>query len=101
MPRTTTADIAHTQATDHSIPRVLRTAEQAQTLYPTAPHLVRFPPGDAPDSDRDLALAWESVAKSNNAAEREAEKYLRKAVAEEPKDAVEDVPCSPIWPMRT
>jgi predicted CXXCH cytochrome family protein len=92
MPRTTTADIAHTQATDHSIPRVLRTAEKAQTSYPTAPHLVRFPPGDAPDSDRDLALAWESVAKSNNAAEHEAEKYLRKAVAEEPKDAVEDVP---------
>ena len=32
---------------------------------PTAPHLVRFPPGDSADSDRDLALAWESVANSN------------------------------------
>ncbi len=92
MPRTSTADIAHTQATNHSILRVLRTTEQAQTAYSTAPHLVRFPPGETPDSDRDLALAWEAVAKSNKASEREEEQYLRKAVAEAPKDAVENVP---------
>lgn len=89
MPRTETADIAHTQATDHSIPRsphappvTLATAQNTNVVS-VAPKLVRFPPSDSADSDRDLALAWQEVSKNTmSAAEREAEEYLRKAVAE-------------------
>jgi tetratricopeptide (TPR) repeat protein len=99
MPRTETADIAHTQATDHSIPRRPHTLEQnvngpeqnTNVLF-VAPKLVRFPPGDPADSDRDLALAWQEVSKNTmSAAEREAEQYLRKAVAEVHGDRSDDV----------
>src|SRR5450432_2906310 len=91
MPQTATADIAHTQATDHSIPRSPQAPAQNTSLLSAAPKLLRFPPGDSTDSDRDLALAWQEMSKNNmGAAEREAEKYLRKAVAEVHGDRPED-----------
>lgn len=99
MPQTSTADIAHTQATDHSIQRRPRAPElnvngssQNVNVLSAAPKLVRFPPGDSADSDRDLALAWQEVSKNTmSAAEREAEEYLRKAVGEVHGDRSEDV----------
>jgi predicted CXXCH cytochrome family protein len=92
MPRTTTADVAHTQATDHRILRVpLMPLQGLQSS--TAAHLERFPPqspnaGPATDSDvRDLALTWESIAQSGNAAAGpEAERYLRQAIVQSPDD---------------
>jgi predicted CXXCH cytochrome family protein len=94
MPQTETADIAHTQATDHSIPRLPHAPEQNVNVLAAsaAPKLVRFPAGDSADSDRDLALAWQAVSKNSmSAAEREAEGYLRKAVAEARGDRSDDV----------
>jgi predicted CXXCH cytochrome family protein len=91
MPGTTTADVAHTQATDHRILRVpLMPLQGLQSS--TAAHLERFPPppnaGASPDSDvRDLALTWESLAQNGNAtAGPEAERYLRQAIVQNPDD---------------
>lgn len=94
MPQTETADIAHTQATDHSIPRsphALHALAQNTNVLPTAPKLVRFPPSGSADSNRDLALAWQQMSKNTTgAAERESERYLRKAVAEAQGGRAED-----------
>jgi predicted CXXCH cytochrome family protein len=94
MPRTNSADVAHTQATDHRILRIpLMPLQNLESSAP--PQLVRFPP-EPPDSaperpatknqnDRDLALAWESLAQTGNAAAApESERYLRLAIAENP-----------------
>jgi Flp pilus assembly protein TadD len=109
MPRTTSADVAHTQATDH---RILRLPTMPlQGLQPAlSARLERFPPeparGEAVadkssstdaslaknptknnDDARDLALAWESLAQGGDAsAGPEAERYLRQAIAEKPDD---------------
>jgi Flp pilus assembly protein TadD len=52
------------------------------------PHLVRFPPeSENADDARDLALAWGSLAQSGTgAAAYEAERFLKKALAEKPDD---------------
>jgi predicted CXXCH cytochrome family protein len=85
MPRTATADVMHTQATDHAIPRVPRMP--LQSLTAADPHLYRFPPSDTPDSNRDLALAWISLAQAGmNSAGPQAEQYLRKALVDYPDD---------------
>ena len=98
MPRATSADVAHTQATDHRILRV--PLMPLQGLQPsTTAHLERFPPEPpntgAPaessstqgENARDLALAWESLAQSGDAAAGpEAERYLRQAIVEKPDD---------------
>jgi predicted CXXCH cytochrome family protein len=98
MPRTNSADVAHTQATDHRILRVaLMPLQGLQT--PGAARLERFPPeqdaaAQSNDSSarktedtRDLALAWESLAQTGNAtAGPEAERYLRLAIVEKPDD---------------
>ncbi len=98
MPRTTSADVAHTQATDHRILRV--PAMPLQNLEPgTVARLERFPsepasatgspdtPSAKNDDARDLALAWESLAQSGTAAAGpEAERFLRQAIIENPDD---------------
>jgi predicted CXXCH cytochrome family protein len=114
MPRTTTSNIAHTQATDH---RILKLPMMPlQTLQTgAAAQLVRFPPipaapasdASAPDAAnapntsqssttkapapdaRDLALAWESIAQEgHSSAAIEAERYINQAVLEHPDDPV-------------
>ena len=107
MPRTNSADVAHTQATDHRILKIPLMPLQSLQAGSTA-QLVRFPPQPvaaptsssgsdsasaarpAPAGDsRDLALAWESLAQSGNAgAAAEAERYLRLAIADHPDDPV-------------
>jgi predicted CXXCH cytochrome family protein len=78
------ADVAHTQATDHRIPRhpgetmVAVLTEQSRALK-------RFPPLDAKLDDRDLALAEEYIA-PRLAVVGEREKSLRKALSEVPND---------------
>jgi predicted CXXCH cytochrome family protein len=96
MPRVSSADVAHTQATDHRILRLPRMPLLAMEPAANA-RLVRFPQEVAagvPAADagtenaRDLALAWETVEQSGSrSAAPEAERYLRKALAEQPKDA--------------
>jgi predicted CXXCH cytochrome family protein len=88
MPRIASSDVAHTQATDHRIlrrPEVrLEDAESNQRIQ-----LVEFPPRkqDVPPL-RDLALAWELLAKQGMSdARREADELLPKAVAQHPDDA--------------
>ena len=88
MPRIASSDVAHTQATDH---RILRRAEvkfEDASLNPTM-QLVEFPPRKHdPPPLRDLALAWESLAKQGlPQAQREVEELLPKAVAQNPEDA--------------
>jgi tetratricopeptide (TPR) repeat protein len=91
MPAAASSDVAHTQVTDHRIPR--RPVEQAQALeelnfLPGAPRLVPFPDSLQAEQDiRDLALAWQSLANAGlEAAEPQAESLLRAAVAAFPRD---------------
>lgn len=87
MPSVASSNIAHTQATDHRILRTPLQAAPAPSVQALA-HLRRFPPTDIKDSDRDLALAWQSLAEEGmEPAVPEAEKYLRAALAERPDDA--------------
>jgi tetratricopeptide (TPR) repeat protein len=90
MPAAASTDVAHTQVTDHRIPR---RPEQAQPLeemnpFPAAPRLVPFPDSLQAEQDiRDLALAWQSLANDGlEAAEPHAESLLRASVAEFPND---------------
>ena len=111
MPRTTSVDVAHTQATDHRILKVPLMPLQGLQAGGNA-RLVRFPPDagtavDAPTSgtnssttnatsttqatadSRDLALAWESLAQSGNVTgAAEAERYLKQAIVDHPEDPV-------------
>ena len=88
MPAEPSANIAHTEVTDHRILR--RPFVAARALEPDAtpsePRLVPFPSSVAADP-RDLALAWQSLASSGTPSARsEAERLLRKAVAQSPED---------------
>ena len=92
MPAAASTDVAHTQVTDHRIPR--RPAVSEQLLEDVNPlpwmlRLVPFPDSIEAEQDvRDLALAWQSLAASGvEAAEPHAETLLRSAASEFPKDA--------------
>jgi predicted CXXCH cytochrome family protein len=91
MPRTNSADVAHTQATDHRILRLPQMPLQGVSSSPEAsPRLIRFPSDPAAEKEdaRDLALAWQSLAENGSAAAAEAERFLRKAIVEKPDDPV-------------
>jgi hypothetical protein len=66
MSAAASTDVAHTQVTDHRIPR--RPAEQSRlsdeiSPSPTVPRLVPLPDSLQAEQDiRDLALAWQSLA---------------------------------------
>lgn len=89
MPALPSKDVAHTEATDH---RILRypTAAPLPRLQLRGRPLVSFPEKDSfLSSDRDFALAWETLAQRNvEGASHAAEEYLRKAVEERPDDPV-------------
>jgi predicted CXXCH cytochrome family protein len=87
MPPVPSSDIAHTQATDHRIPRRIDAGfedEQEKTFA----QLKEFPPQkQEPGSLRDVALAWAALSKREASfAERQAERLLPKAVAQNPED---------------
>jgi len=92
MPASPSADIAHTQVTDHRIPR-RSDAEALQTLdsnaRPSSPRLVPFPFSEEADHDiRDLALAWAFLAQNGKEpAATEARRLLQLAVSQSPNDA--------------
>jgi cytochrome c-type biogenesis protein CcmH/NrfG len=91
MPSSLSADIAHTEVTDHRIQR--RPATQPQllqdpTVAKSSPILVPFPYSKEADDDiRDRALAWQSVAENGMPeAVREAERLLPLAAKQSPDD---------------
>ena len=91
MPALTSKDIAHTEVTDHRIPRVpnaLSELLQDTENWTTGPSLAPFPDSkEAEDDLRDLALAWESLANTGiEPARPHAEKLLRRSAAQFPKD---------------
>ena len=91
MPASLSSDVAHTQVTDHRIPRNPQSSSAASTQSspsPALPTLVPFPniPGLATDS-RDLALAWQSIVSSGmTMAQPQTEKLLQAALRESPDD---------------
>jgi Tetratricopeptide repeat/Doubled CXXCH motif (Paired_CXXCH_1)/Cytochrome c554 and c-prime len=86
MPRIQSSDVAHTQATDHRILRYPKApTEIDQNLK--EPELKPFSPTSAIPDDRDLALAWQSLAEGGmEAALSQAQRFLPKALAEKPDD---------------
>ena len=92
MPANLSVDVAHTEVTDHRIPRRPAVGPAVGGLpapmLPPMPRLVSFPASVADHEDlRDKALAWEAMAESGNeAAAKPAEQLLRKALIESPND---------------
>jgi tetratricopeptide (TPR) repeat protein len=92
MPANLSTDVAHTEVTDHRIQRHPTTGpalENALTQpVSTLPRLVPFPDSlNAERDNRDVALAWASMAENGDPAVlKQAEQLLHKAVQESPKD---------------
>jgi len=89
MPSSLSADVAHTEVTDHRILRRPQVSPQLlQDPQPALPRLVRFPDSQKTDEDlRDLALAWESLVNSGmTAATAETERLLSSAIKTSPND---------------
>jgi tetratricopeptide (TPR) repeat protein len=92
MPSSLSADVAHTEVTDHRIrrrPEITPQLLQDRSSAANMPRLVSFPSSKNDDDVRDLALAWESLVNSGmTAAAPEAERLLRSAAEKSPHDAV-------------
>ena len=92
MPADPSSDIAHTEVTDHRIPRRPTSGGLLESAHPnslpSAPRLVPFPDSPSAETDlRDKALAWETLAEAGTeSADKPAEQFLRKALAESPND---------------
>jgi len=92
MPAAASTDVAHTQVTDHRIPRIpnrqlsVKQGKQDGGFPAAKLRLVPFPDSAETEKDvRDLALAWQSlVGEGVEAAEAEA--LLRSAAAKFPND---------------
>ena len=89
MPASPSSDIAHTQVTDHRIPRQPQVSPQflqdADTSV-AAPQLVPFPQSQEVEP-RDLALAWERLMENGmSEAEPQARRLLSSAVKQSPDD---------------
>jgi tetratricopeptide (TPR) repeat protein len=86
MPALPSKDVAHTQSTDH---RILKEPQREQPVKTAdTSNLGPFPQSAAPlVTDRDLALAWEQLARRGiPGASQKAEASLRKALTELPDD---------------
>jgi len=91
MPQLQSKDVAHTEVTDHRIPRVPEVSPQLlqdASAASTELKLVPFPDTQEAENDlRDLALAWESLANNGvEAARAHAQELLRSSVAQFPND---------------
>lgn len=89
MPGSPSTDVAHTEVTDHRIPRHANVAPQLLhdlNAHSTGPSLMIFPPS-SPSDVRDLALAWQSLAERGvPSAEQRAESLLQAAIKQSPTD---------------
>jgi len=88
MPALLSSDVAHTEVTDHRIPRRPEAASTPRTVSDALPALKPFPPSEEAQKDiRDLALAWQSMAdRGMSRAAPQAEQLLRSALREFPDD---------------
>ena len=91
MPASASTDVAHTQVTDHRIPRRPQVSPQLlQNVEDTSsslPRLVPFPDSRTAPDMRDFALAWDSIVESGmTVAEPQARELLAKAVKQTPGD---------------
>jgi tetratricopeptide (TPR) repeat protein len=91
MPASASSDVAHTQVTDHRIPRRPQIDPRLlQDADSSVPRLVPFPATSKTESEsdlRDLALAWESLVESGmTAAETQAQSLLSSALKQSPED---------------
>jgi predicted CXXCH cytochrome family protein len=90
MPSSQSKDVAHTQVTDHRIPRHAEVSHQLPETadQPARLQLIPFPGSAETENDvRDLALAWESLAvRGVEAAAPEAERLLRSSLKESPDE---------------
>jgi tetratricopeptide (TPR) repeat protein len=88
MPAASSSDIAHTEVTDHSIPRIPSITKPEKNTSGGLPQLVEFPSNQKTDHDvRDLALAWQSIVNSGmTMAQPEAEQLLKQAMAQSATD---------------
>lgn len=92
MPSSLSADVAHTEVTDHRIlrrPPISPQFLQDGNTQPSLPRLVRFPDSQKTDDDlREFALAWQSLVDgAMTAAAPETEHLLRSALEKSPNDA--------------
>jgi len=92
MPSNLSTDVAHTQVTDHRIPRrpMLKASALQNESTTNAFRLVPFPNSEEAERDiRDMALAWESLMEDGmEGADKEALRLLRMAAAQSPDDPV-------------
>ncbi|SRR5579883_629213 len=87
MPFTMGTAVAHTQATDHRILRRPAVASLLNDQADLSPELVPFPPKRNIDNERELALAWESLAERGvPGASTEAYRRLQSAITKNPAD---------------
>lgn len=89
MPASLSTDVAHTEVTDHRIPRRAQTEANPQTASTTLPELVPFPDSEEAGRElRALALAWQSMVDGGmSAAQTHAERALQAALVQSPNDS--------------
>jgi len=89
MPASLSTDVAHTQVTDHRIPRSPRTEAAPGTVSNVLPVLVAFPPSlNTAMEPREFALAWQTIADGGmTIAQPQAERLVRAALSQSPYDA--------------
>lgn len=88
MPASPSTDVAHTEVTDHRIPRHPKPSPNMPTSVETefSAQLVPFPSSEPSDA-RDRALAWQRLSERGvPTAVSEAEPLLQKALKEDPND---------------
>jgi predicted CXXCH cytochrome family protein len=88
MPSQLSTDVAHTQVTEHRIPRRPQMSQLLQDAVPqrSAPRLVPFPPSQEVEP-RDLALAWVSLVEGGNLEdETQVRQLLLTALKQSPND---------------
>jgi predicted CXXCH cytochrome family protein len=85
MPRLSSSDVAHTQATDH---RILRNPNANPAPVASKPQLERFPAEAGSPTDRDLVLGWLALAQAGRSfANAQSENLLPQAAREYPRDS--------------
>lgn len=90
MPASASKDVAHTEVTDHRIPRIpIASISPVQHSTGNKLRIVPFPDSpEAEDDLRDFALAWESLAnEGTDAARAQARELLRGSASQFPNDA--------------
>jgi hypothetical protein len=88
MPTTPSTDIAHTEVTDHRIPRRPREQLDLRAEPNLMAQLVAFPASEAREQEpREFALAWQSMfGGKTNEEQHRAEQLLREALAQSRND---------------